>query len=246
MEPVKGKSFAFHQFAGSWQTKQYMQLKENLPPNTTLLVLDFGRNIEIKHQEEAKEAGFSSKQVTIHPVVMHYHVDGSPVKCRDTMIFLSDDISHDHKAVNHFLKKQIKVDKVYIFTDGCSSQYKGKGTVADMSQIDTNIEWNYFGSDHGKGEADAEVGVVNRALERAIIGKHIILNDASDVYNWCKDDLAYDAVVSKRHFYLSNEIPRDTSNIKLQPFLGIRKIHLIANTDTPFSIKTRAFSCYCK
>jgi hypothetical protein len=43
-QPVKGKSFALHNFSESWQTKQYLHIKENLPQKTALMVLDFGRN----------------------------------------------------------------------------------------------------------------------------------------------------------------------------------------------------------
>ena len=123
----------------------------------------------MKHQDEAKEAWFAAPQVTIHPVVMYYEKDEQRI--RDSMIFLSDDISHDNKAVDYFLKTAIEylqetipVDCIYIFSDGCTSQYKGTSTIANMSQLPIRVQWNFLGSDHGKCEADGEVGVLNKGI----------------------------------------------------------------------------------
>ena len=160
-------------FTANWQTKQYLLLKENLPSNCVLMVMDFGRNRVVKHQNEAKEAGYGSSQITVHPVVLYY-MDG-PIKVRDSLIMLSDDINHDCWAVNVFLEKtmeylketpDIKPDRVVVFSDGCRSQYKGKGTVANISGLGFKLEWNYYGSDHGKGEADGERGCLTRHLIR--------------------------------------------------------------------------------
>ena len=57
------------------------------------------------------------------------------------MVYLSDDVEHDHHAVYHYTSEALEllkknapaVDSVYLFSDGCSSQYKGKGTFADLS-----------------------------------------------------------------------------------------------------------------
>ena len=43
-EPVKRKTFAMHDFVASWQTIQYLKLKDNLPEKSALLILDFGKN----------------------------------------------------------------------------------------------------------------------------------------------------------------------------------------------------------
>ena len=56
-------------------------------------------------------------------------------------MFVSDDTTHDHHAVHHYtvgsvdalLKVRKEVETIYLFSDGCSSQYKGKGTFADLS-----------------------------------------------------------------------------------------------------------------
>jgi hypothetical protein len=53
---------------------------------------------------------------------------------------------------------EITFSKVVVFSDGCAAQYKGKGTFGYLSLKSIHVEWNYFGSDHGKSECDGEVG----------------------------------------------------------------------------------------
>ena len=88
---------------------------------------------------QIKGAHFVKRQITMHPVVCFYLKDGK-VK-RHSMVFLSDDLGHDHHAVDHFTKATLDalgasapgVERIQIWSDGCASQYKGKGTFADLS-----------------------------------------------------------------------------------------------------------------
>ena len=54
------------------------------------------------------------------------------------------------------------------FTLQVESDFQGKGTFADLSLYDdTKVQRNYFGSEHGKGEADGETGRFSQAITRA-------------------------------------------------------------------------------
>ena len=74
--------------------------------------------------------------------VVCFFREGSSIK-RHSTVFLSEDISHDHHAVNHFTLKAIDnlnllattIEKVYIFSDDAASQYKGKGNFADLGLL---------------------------------------------------------------------------------------------------------------
>ncbi len=80
------------------------------------------------------------KQITMHPLVCFYR-QGDSVKRHNSIVFFSDDVKHDHYAVQHVTELAIEklnevapsVERIYIFSDGCASQYKGKGTSADLS-----------------------------------------------------------------------------------------------------------------
>ena len=107
--PLINTSFPLHQFTASWQSRNYKKLKEDLPINGVLMIFDFGKNREIRHQDEAKSSFYSAQQVTVHPVVMYYRSQNVPdLTVRDSMIFLTDDINHDHHAVQYFLKESLK------------------------------------------------------------------------------------------------------------------------------------------
>ena len=75
----------------------------------------------------------------MHPCVAFYRENGAIV--RHSLVFLSDDIAHDHHAVHHYTCLSIRalcakvpsLTTIYLFSDGCGGQYKGKGTFADLS-----------------------------------------------------------------------------------------------------------------
>ena len=104
------------------------------------------------------------------------------------MTFLIDDINHDYNFVKHVLDLVIKklsekmnIVKLVTFSDGCPSQYKSKGPLADITFYDIQIDRHYFGSEHGKGDSDVEAGVLNRSLDQVVIGGKKVINGAQDV-----------------------------------------------------------------
>ncbi|MEE8209109.1 MAG: hypothetical protein V3T88_09210 [Nitrosomonadaceae bacterium] len=153
---------------------------------------------------EGGQVNFGKRQVTIHPCVGYYSCEGIPV--RHSVIVVSDDSKHDYHSVEHYLNlaynsfssENRKFEKVVVFSDGCSSQYKGKGTFADLSLSHVpGLERHYFGIEHGKG--DGEIGILNRALDRAIASNAVITN-AEDTYTYCVKNLVLNEPTSKRTF----------------------------------------------
>ncbi|KAK6178670.1 hypothetical protein SNE40_011197 [Patella caerulea] len=89
-KPVQGSSFFKHAFQGNWQQNQFLSLKSNLPIDVVLMVVDFGKNRNIHHQDQAKSDYFASKQATVHPVVMFYRSKDIPdLTVRDAMVFVN-------------------------------------------------------------------------------------------------------------------------------------------------------------
>ncbi|XP_038055143.1 uncharacterized protein LOC119727354 [Patiria miniata] len=250
--PVQGVSFVKHIVTARWQHRQYSNLKEHLPENWAMMVMDFGQNRKVFYQDEIKAAYYGQMQITMHPVVMYYRQNGTLV--RDSMIFLSDDIRHDYHAVEHYLNmasqhlasNMQQVDKEVLWSDGCQSQYKGKGTFADLSLSSDARERNYFGSEHGKGEGDGEIGVVNRAVDQAILGRKVVINSAKDMWGWCCANLASDSMYSKRSFvYVAkDEISRERPETDVTTLKGSRGYHQI-QVAAPYKLKVRRLSCFC-
>ena len=140
-----------------------------------MMVMDFAENRNVYFNAEVKSAHFGKSQITLHPVVVYINnAQGQLV--RHTLTYLSDDICHDYHAVQQFkslvidfARELVPLRRVTLFSDGCASQYKGKGTFADLSlTTGVRIERAYYGSEHGKGEGDGETGVLSQVLVRAV------------------------------------------------------------------------------
>lgn len=189
----------------------------------------------------------------MHPIVTYFK-SGEGETVRNTSIVISEDNNHDYHAVNHFqcvvnnhLEKFVQPERRIIFSDGCSSQYKSKGPFADIANNAVKINRNYFGSEHGKSECDGEIGILNRSLDRAIIGNQVIMNSAEDIYSYCHKHLEIDEPLSTRNFFLvkNGEIDRKRPNTDVRTVNRTWKFHQILNSTTGF-LRVRNLSCFCK
>ena len=110
LSPVQGTTFPEHLFKGQWQQRQFNEMKTNLPEDCVMLVMDYGKNRLIRFQNEPKSIYYTIQLVTIHHVVVFYRsLDITDLTVRESLVFLSDDHSHDHNDVNHFLEKNLDV-----------------------------------------------------------------------------------------------------------------------------------------
>ena len=210
LHPLKNVSFSQHLFTAHWEAAQYRQLKETLKPTEILLVQDFAENRKAACQDEIKQAHFGKKQITLHPVIAFY-LNENGERVRHAINFISDDTTHDHHAVHQFTAKTFDIlkeqgvlkpeSKMYIFSDGCAAQYKGRGTFADLSLYTQNVHRVYFGSEHGKGEADGETGVISKSVKSEILCRKSTVTDAASFMKVC-DKLQKDEPLSKRAFVL--------------------------------------------
>ena len=62
------------------------------------MIQDFGENRKAAYSAEIKSAHFGKNQITVHPVVIYYRQQSTVI--RELHMFLSDDIKHDHHAVD--------------------------------------------------------------------------------------------------------------------------------------------------
>ena len=256
LKPSKGTTFIKHFHIAQWQLDQYSFIKENLPQNWVLQVMDFAKNRSINYQEEVKAAFFSNSQITLHPIVNYYHVPGVQGLMKEACIIISADLIHDYHAVEYYkslvdqhIRTQIEIEpeKMVVFSDGCAAQYKSKGPFADLSLMNTPVSRNFYGSEHGKSACDAEIGILNRLIDRAIIGKKVVINNSKDLFNYCKKHLIIDEMFAKRTFFhvTENEVPRDREQTMVRPIPNTRKFHSLENIE-PYKIKVRNLSCFCK
>lgn len=256
IKPAQNTNFVNHVGSAHWQHKQYRAIKDNLPLNTALMIMDFAKNRELFYQDEIKSAFYGRNQVTMHPIIIYYQTASNEPAKKVSMVFLSDDRTHDHHAVAYytnqaidFLKTVMDVEKVIIFSDGCAGQYKGKGNFADIAISETNIERNYFASEHGKGEGDGEIGVINKNIDKAILHRRVTINSVQDLFAYCQEHLSQDNADFKRVFelVLQGEIDHQRPETKVKGVPGSRKIHQIQKVDgSTYKVQHRKLSCFCQ
>ena len=110
----------------------------------------------------------------------------------EAFIFVSDDTKHDSHTVQHFdgiMMKHLNeqhttpFQKVIFFSDGVPAQYKNKTAFADLSCTEEDFgdsaERHFFGTRHGKGHCDRELGTLKKAVKmqgtQNLLDKKIIL-----------------------------------------------------------------------
>ena len=257
-----------HLFFKTWQQRQFSSLTSSkLPEGWCVMVLDFAENYTAKAQDEIQAAHWTQEQVTVHPIICYYNCNNPTCQnlkpIMHSVVFLSDDLTHDHHAVHTFSSKAINIvketqpiTKIIRFSDGCSTQYKSKGPFVDISHsvVDSGIpmQHDYFGSRHGKGPSDGESAVVKRKSSMAEQGHQAAITNAREMYAYCKESLTKngsDDASDCTHFKRTIEfIPRENINRARKrdgkTLKGTRHLHSV-KTIRPGVVAYRNLSCFC-
>lgn len=112
-----------------WQWDSYRRIKESLPKNDILLIMDFSENIPVEFCEETIASHSKSFGLTLFPVCLYQHVNNKIEM--EAIVFVSDDTIHDSHLVRTFTDKVMehirvsypekKIHAVHRFSDGASS-----------------------------------------------------------------------------------------------------------------------------
>ena len=208
-------------------------------------------------QDEVKAAFFNTKQVTVHPTVAFVKVPNKEVQ-KIVITHLSDITQHDAHIVHFITSDCIKHlsemfnetwKKIYIWSDGSSSQFKGKTSFYYLGEYDFKIERNFFGTEHGKSESDAVTGVISKKISNAIKSRLHVICNAKDMLEFLTNNSD-----QGNYFY---KLIKDTDMEKiidefkgttLQVLTGkcTRTLHQIKPCEKrKGSFLYRPFSCFC-
>ena len=239
------RPFAYHLFCSKWQFKQYKYLKNNVPPNTLLSVADFSENYRCAYQDEISSAYYNYEQATLHPFQCVYSKGDEIVT--QSVIIISNDLKHDANAVEHFnrvmlehINTQINVNRHIQWSDGCSAQYKGKGSFGILQEETTVTERHFFGTRHGKGPCDAIGATVKNKTTTYVKSRRGIVRNALELYNFCQTELSN---LTRVFFYVDKEdIPPNTQKYKTVP--NTRQSHAVKRSDE--GLLKRKYSCFCE
>ncbi|XP_003723310.2 uncharacterized protein LOC100891453 [Strongylocentrotus purpuratus] len=259
--------FSYHLFNARWQYEQYKSITAVIPPNTVVMCMDFGENYTCKAQDAPQGYHWNNTQCTIHPAVASYNCpDPNCTKIvSDSIIFISNDLKHDQHAVQHFTKKatellkgdNITVNRLIMFSDGAPTQYKSKINFTDCSygyeDFNVPVEKHFFGSRHGKGPCDREIGVVKKSVNMAVVARQANISTPLEFYDVCKGRLTQprhgeDHVHMKRRFLYvkKGDVDRNRpARTHVKPVKNTRKLHCVRAVRA-MCIEVRERSCFCE
>ena len=256
---------AEHLFNKDWQHNQEKTLKENLKADEVLAVFDFAENYKCSHQREVQSAYYSQDSATLHPVVVYYVCSHCLKPVTESCIMISDDLTHDHHLVHKFQEvvakhlretRQLDIATFYRFSDGCSSQYKSKGPISDISygrqDFGFTIMHNYSGTRRGKGPSDGESGVIKRSASDAVKAEEAIINTPKAFFNYVESKLVKDAQAGncctpfrRSVFFIPyQDVEREKPGRVKKRVEGTRKLHSI-KTVRGGVVAVRNLSCFC-
>ena len=69
----------------------------------------------------------------------------------------------------------------FFFFDGAACQLKQRFTLREITQLETNLSWNFSATSHGKGAVDGIGGTLKRDLNSTILSKNIAIKNTDSL-----------------------------------------------------------------
>lgn len=254
---------ARHLFNATWQYQQFTKARETLKVGTLLLVADFAENFRVEYQDEIQAAHWGYTQITVHPIMFYWRSQCCDSVISEGVVGTSDDLKHDSKAAKDFIDQAIAhikhtrnviVDNVVQFTDGCPGQYKSKQPFYDIANAALPTTRCYFGSRHGKGPADGLAAVAKQAVHRAVLSRQTVMTDGQGLAKWLNENLRVDPpdqhppgnCSQKLRSSIYVAIDRSTLlKTVSQSIPGCRAIHAVRSCGEEFMVESRKLACFC-
>ena len=218
-------------------------------------------------KNEIQSNYFQRTECILHVTIIHKHAileydgldstDDFPEIIAEHFFVISPDLQHDHnftKCVQQQIKQYLDsisydVNVMHEFTDGCSSQYKSRHCLGDLSFATTEYGYkvfhrNFFETSHAKGPQDAAGGFIKRQADIAVLRGNTFIQNAKDLFSFCNNDLKEprSALFKRRIFRYVESVVRD--NIRnFKPISNNLKIHHLY-TSKSGEIVVSDLSCY--
>ena len=198
--------------------------RDTFPHGTILSVVDFAENYTLQPQNEIQSQYYHSKQVSLLVHITYRHGPNNSEEHREILkeyhFYISDDRCHDLFYVchcflmfyNHLKERNIQMDKHWIWSDGCTGQFKNARIFQWLCSLEKKYRvshmWNYFESGHGKGEHDGAGACFKTNLHREELklSTESTIRDAHSIVSWCTSIMGEGSIVQiestrKRHVH---------------------------------------------
>ena len=188
-----------HFFIKEWQPFQFREKLNSLKKGEVLMVVDFLQNLEYKQQDEPGSAQFHRRHSPICPFVCYTrclepgcdkivteircYVYGHTMKTCPVVSLMTD------MTVKSLKKKGYPVDRLYVFMDNCSGQFKSQFSNYFLGVSPIPTTWVYWVARHGKGAADLVGSILVTDMKDAVkTGMEILSEqDFAAVMNYMAD-----------------------------------------------------------
>ena len=215
-----------HHAIAKWQRNAHNTNLRVFKPGELLIESDF---IE-KHKCEASSSQTcgTAPTATMMVALVHHSPDEFKRHKTEAWIFVSDDKNHDFDFHAHALRviieyytvgkgsaatkpggEAVGVPRVYIWTDGCAKQYKGKRNfwliANSLEALGVIIEHNFAATSHFKGTHDGLGGVAKNMLRRAETNTDAPrrIHNAKAAYTFLEEHMGRRTVEESEAFFAS-------------------------------------------
>ena len=258
VNPNQGFTFPQHYFTQHYQQKMFTECIDSLKEGEIICLQDFSNKITLTQQDEIKSAFYGTPQVTVHPTVIYAKLTGESDPKRIVITHLSDIKEQGADMVHYITSDCIKYlsdnfdvswKKVYLWSDGCASQYKSKSSFFFLGKYDVDIERNFFASEHGKSESDGVTGMISKKVSNAIKSRRYLIKNAKDMLDFLSESFEKKTYIFKLITCADMQPIKDEfESLKYKVLSGncTRKLHQIkpsGKKDEVYMI--RPFSCFC-
>lgn len=195
------QTFKFHTFVSKLQSKKKTEDLKNLPPGAALVMVDFSENETLIPQHEAQVGYWARKNLSVFTVTLYITPDENSatdeIQTRSICI-VSDNLEHNSHASNAYMREVLDYIKkefphianVIVWSDGAPSHFKNKFNIANMLQLEKDygykIEWNFFGTSHGKSPCDGIGGNVKRMVNDRVKSQNLSIQNAAQFVEQAK------------------------------------------------------------
>lgn len=136
-----------HVFVKRQQASYFEERLNTLKKDEAVAQVDFSENYTCQFQDDIQAAHCNQEQVTLFPVTV-WTIDTNGDKICESHVIVSDDLGHDKTSVAVFMSIVIdkfvkgnynEVQRVYVFSDGPSSQFKNRYIVHFLHTLNDKV-----------------------------------------------------------------------------------------------------------
>jgi len=153
-------------------------IKEELKRTEVLLHVDFSESCKNSNQDEIQSAYFGQSCFSIFTACAYTSYINDELVQTIPITVTTDSNEHSRvtslscidKIISHIEEKVGSFSKLYVWSDGCASQFRSRFVFSFLSHfhLDKEIEWHFNEAHHGKGPMDGVGGTIKNKVFREV------------------------------------------------------------------------------